>query len=49
MKITFLQNVRSAEQESGLRQFGQMLSNKNFLLVFIHTLEVQQSFQMKDR
>ncbi|XP_043936201.1 plexin-A3 [Protopterus annectens] len=39
----------SANVEKALRQFGQLLNNKIFLLTFIHTLEVQRSFSMRDR
>lgn len=35
--------------EKGLRQFSQLIYNKKFLLVFICTLESQNTFQMKDR
>lgn len=35
--------------EKGLRQFSQLIYNKKFLLVFIRTLESQNTFQMKDR
>ena len=35
--------------ETGLRQFSQLLHNKKFVLVFIRTLEAQNTFQMKDR
>ncbi|KAK2550072.1 Plexin-A4 [Acropora cervicornis] len=35
--------------EKGLRQFSQLIFNKKFVLVFIRTLESQNTFQMKDR
>ncbi|KAG8447287.1 hypothetical protein GDO86_014668 [Hymenochirus boettgeri] len=35
--------------EKALRLFGQLLNNKTFLLTFIHTLESQRSFSMRDR
>ncbi|XP_063806547.1 plexin-A3 [Pseudophryne corroboree] len=35
--------------EKALRLFGQLLNNKTFLLTFIHTLENQRSFSMRDR
>ncbi|XP_053329094.1 plexin-A3, partial [Spea bombifrons] len=35
--------------EKALRLFGQLLNNKTFLLTFIHTLEAQRSFSMRDR
>ncbi|KAM4663711.1 plexin-A3 [Discoglossus pictus] len=35
--------------EKALRLFGQLLNNKTFLLTFIHTLETQRSFSMRDR
>ncbi|XP_078520777.1 plexin-A3 [Lissotriton helveticus] len=35
--------------EKALRLFGQLLNNKVFLLTFIHTLEAQRSFSMRDR
>lgn len=38
-----------ANWEKGLRQFSQLIYNKKFLLVFIRTLESQNTFQMKDR
>nr|XP_006006494.1 PREDICTED: plexin-A3 isoform X1 [Latimeria chalumnae] len=38
-----------ANVEKALRLFGQLLNNKVFLLTFIHTLEAQRSFSMRDR
>nr|XP_023682466.1 plexin-A3 [Paramormyrops kingsleyae] len=38
-----------ANVEKALRLFSQLLHNKMFLLTFIHTLEVQRSFSMRDR
>lgn len=35
--------------EKALRLFSQLLHNKMFLLMFIHTLEAQRSFSMRDR
>ena len=35
--------------EKALRLFSQLLHNKMFLLTFIHTLEDQRSFSMRDR
>lgn len=35
--------------EKALRLFSQLLNNKVFLLTFIHTLEAQRSFSMRDR
>ncbi|XP_028923456.1 plexin-A3 [Ornithorhynchus anatinus] len=35
--------------EKALRLFGQLLNSKVFLLTFIHTLEAQRSFSMRDR
>lgn len=35
--------------EKALRLFSQLLHNKMFLLNFIHTLEAQRSFSMRDR
>uniref|UniRef100_A0AAY4DKL1 Sema domain-containing protein n=1 Tax=Denticeps clupeoides TaxID=299321 RepID=A0AAY4DKL1_9TELE len=35
--------------EKALRLFSQLLHNKMFLLTFIHTLEAQRSFSMRDR
>lgn len=35
--------------EKALRLFSQLLNNKMFLLTFIHTLEAQRSFSMRDR
>lgn len=43
-KLTLTENW-----EKGLRQFSQLIYNKKFLLVFIRTLEAQNTFQMKDR
>uniref|UniRef100_A0A8C1ZC14 Plexin A3 n=1 Tax=Cyprinus carpio TaxID=7962 RepID=A0A8C1ZC14_CYPCA len=43
-------DVRSpANVEKALRLFSQLLNNKMFLLTFIHTLEAQRSFSMRDR
>lgn len=38
-----------ANVEKALRLFSQLLNNKIFLLTFIHTLEAQRSFSMRDR
>ncbi|XP_069040201.1 plexin A3 [Lepisosteus oculatus] len=38
-----------ASVEKALRLFSQLLHNKMFLLTFIHTLEAQRSFSMRDR
>ncbi|XP_077079179.1 plexin A3 [Siphateles boraxobius] len=38
-----------ANVEKSLRLFSQLLHNKMFLLTFIHTLEAQRSFSMRDR
>ncbi|KAA0714339.1 Plexin A3 [Triplophysa tibetana] len=38
-----------ANVEKALRLFSQLLNNKMFLLTFIHTLEAQRSFSMRDR
>ncbi|KAF3861043.1 hypothetical protein F7725_001298 [Dissostichus mawsoni] len=38
-----------ANVEKALRLFSQLLNNKMFLLTFIHTLEDQRSFSMRDR
>uniref|UniRef100_A0A8C1I478 Plexin A3 n=1 Tax=Cyprinus carpio carpio TaxID=630221 RepID=A0A8C1I478_CYPCA len=38
-----------ANVEKALRLFSQLLHNKMFLLTFIHTLEAQRSFSMRDR
>ncbi|XP_058873462.1 plexin A3 isoform X2 [Acipenser ruthenus] len=38
-----------ANVEKALRLFSQLLHNKVFLLTFIHTLEAQRSFSMRDR
>ncbi|KAK6321507.1 plexin-A2 isoform X1 [Coregonus clupeaformis] len=35
--------------EKALKQFAQLVDNKVFLLTFIHTLELQRSFSMRDR
>ncbi|XP_055772869.1 plexin-A2-like isoform X1 [Salvelinus fontinalis] len=35
--------------EKALKQFAQLVNNKVFLLTFIHTLELQRSFSMRDR
>uniref|UniRef100_H2U6C0 Plexin-A1 n=1 Tax=Takifugu rubripes TaxID=31033 RepID=H2U6C0_TAKRU len=38
-----------ANVEKALMLFGQLLTKKNFLLIFIRTLESQRSFSMRDR
>ncbi|MGH0166375.1 UNVERIFIED_CONTAM: hypothetical protein FKN15_066985 [Acipenser sinensis] len=38
-----------ANVEKALRLFSQLLHNKVFLLTFVHTLEAQRSFSMRDR
>ncbi|XP_061640873.1 plexin-A2-like isoform X2 [Phyllopteryx taeniolatus] len=38
-----------ASVEKALKQFGQLVNNKVFLLTFIRTLELQRSFSMRDR
>lgn len=38
-----------ANVEKALKQFAQLVNNKVFLLTFIHTLELQRSFSMRDR
>lgn len=35
--------------EKALRLFGQLLHSRAFVLTFIHTLEAQSSFSMRDR
>ncbi|XP_036386553.1 plexin-A2-like [Megalops cyprinoides] len=40
---------RQQAVETALRQFGQLLHSKLFLLSFIRTLEAQRSFSMRDR
>lgn len=35
--------------EKALRLFGQLLHSRAFLLTFIHTLEAQSTFSMRDR
>ncbi|KAK3512201.1 hypothetical protein QTP70_000471 [Hemibagrus guttatus] len=35
--------------EKALKQLGQLVNNKTFVLSFIHTLELQRSFSMRDR
>ncbi|MGH0137283.1 UNVERIFIED_CONTAM: hypothetical protein FKN15_058774 [Acipenser sinensis] len=40
---------KEANVEKALRLFSQLLNNKMFLLTFIHTLEAQRSFSMRDR
>lgn len=37
------------QRERGLRQFGQLIINKTFLLLFIRTLESNRYFSMRDR
>lgn len=37
------------KKEKGLRQFGQLIMNKTFLLLFIRTLESNRYFSMRDR
>ncbi|XP_076331027.1 plexin-A2-like isoform X2 [Tachypleus tridentatus] len=41
--------VKKAFIEKGLRQFGQLIMNKTFLLLFIRILESNRYFSMKDR
>ncbi|KAJ3583199.1 hypothetical protein NHX12_034201 [Muraenolepis orangiensis] len=43
------QHPSPANVEKALRLFSQLLNNKMFLLTFIHTLEEQPSFSMRDR
>lgn len=45
--LTPLQTPPSTEK--GLRLFGQLLHTRPFLLTFIHTLEGQRAFSMRDR
>uniref|UniRef100_A0A8C5SUY5 Plexin A3 n=1 Tax=Laticauda laticaudata TaxID=8630 RepID=A0A8C5SUY5_LATLA len=40
---------QSPAYEKGLRLFGQLLHTRPFLLTFIHTLEGQRGFSMRDR
>ncbi|KAL7828196.1 hypothetical protein AOLI_G00313480 [Acnodon oligacanthus] len=40
---------RQEQVEKGLKQFGQLINNKVFLLSFIRTLESQRGFSMRDR
>lgn len=54
MLIGFILSIIGAFQspanvEKALRLFSQLLNNKIFLLTFIHTLEAQRSFSMRDR
>lgn len=49
MMFLFNQSILTENWEKGLRQFSQLIYNKKFLLVFIRTLESQNTFQMKDR
>lgn len=35
--------------EKALKQLGQLVNNKTFVLSFIRTLELQRSFSMRDR
>lgn len=44
-----LSSQSPANVEKSLRLFSQLLHNKMFLLTFIHTLEAQRSFSMRDR
>ncbi len=37
-----------AHIEKGLTAFGHLIDNKTFLLCFIHTLEEQKGFSLKD-
>ncbi|XP_071960877.1 plexin-A4-like [Antedon mediterranea] len=41
--------VRSEKVDMGLQQFGSLINNKTFLLLFIRTLESQSSFTIKDK
>lgn len=50
MRNSFYFVIQSpANVEKALRLFSQLLNNKIFLLTFIHTLEAQRSFSMRDR
>ncbi|XP_066284824.1 plexin-A2-like isoform X5 [Branchiostoma lanceolatum] len=40
---------KAAYMEKGLKQFGQLINNKTFLVLFIRTLEEQKNFTMRDR
>ncbi len=35
--------------EQGLQQFNQLLNSKQFLVIFIRTLEAQRNFSIRDR
>ena len=35
--------------EQGLQQFNQLLNSKQFLVIFIRTLEQQKNFSIRDR
>ncbi len=35
--------------EQGLQQFNQLLNSKQFLIIFIRTLESQKNFSIRDR
>ena len=35
--------------EQGLQQFNQLLNSKQFLIIFIRTLESQKNFGIRDR
>ncbi|XP_014680020.1 PREDICTED: plexin A3-like [Priapulus caudatus] len=40
---------RRAGVQRALRQFGQLVDNRTFLLTFVRTLEANKYFTMKDR
>ncbi|UYV82243.1 PlexA [Cordylochernes scorpioides] len=44
-----LDPLKKPHIERGLRQFGQLVMNKTFLLLFIRTLEANRYFSMRDR
>lgn len=43
------QHPELLKKEKGLRQFGQLIMNKTFLLLFIRTLESNRYFSMRER
>lgn len=42
------ENCRSSMEE-GVSLFSSLLSNKHFLIVFVHALEQQKDFAVRDR
>nr|XP_006820080.1 PREDICTED: plexin-A4 [Saccoglossus kowalevskii] len=48
LKELEVKGARKADVEKGLREFGKLINNKTFLLIFIRTLEAQNNFKMTE-